>query len=71
MLFFMGSSAHYPLGGPVVDASGLALGLAVLLILALEGNAVVGKPGPIASVRGVIIGGFVLTAVLWAITALL
>jgi hypothetical protein len=71
MLFFMGASAHYPFGGPVVNASGLALGLSVLLILALQANAVVGKPGPMASVRGVIVGGFVLTAVLWAIAALL
>ncbi|MDZ7825140.1 MAG: hypothetical protein U5R48_02745 [Gammaproteobacteria bacterium] len=45
--------------------------MSVLLILALEVNAVVGKPGPMASVSGVIGGGFVLTAVLWAIVALL
>ena len=33
------------------------------IIAVLEINAIVGKPGPMASVRGVITGGFALTAV--------
>ncbi|HSG88599.1 MAG TPA: urate hydroxylase PuuD [Pseudomonadales bacterium] len=71
MLFFMGASAHYPLGGPLVDASPAALVVVLLLILALEVNGLYGKAGPLAGLRGVIGCSFGLTAVLWAIVALL
>ncbi|MBD3646744.1 MAG: urate hydroxylase PuuD [Pseudomonadales bacterium] len=70
MLFFMGSSAHMP-NGLVGDASNLALGLALLIILALEGNGIFGKQGPMTSVAGVITSGVVLTIVLYGIVALL
>lgn len=71
MLFFMISSAHLNLGGPLVDASVVSLVLVVLIILAIEANAVFGKPGPMASVKGVIACGFGLTAVLWALLTFL
>jgi uncharacterized membrane protein len=71
MLFFMASSAHYPLGGPAVDASGTSLAAVLLLVTALEANGVFGRPGPLASVRGVVAGSLVLTGVLWALIALL
>jgi len=67
MLFFMGSSAHYAHGG--FSGNATALIVALLVIAVLEINAIVGKPGPMASVRGVITSGFVLTGVLWAIVA--
>ena len=44
MLFFMGSSAHLP-HDLVVSASPVALVIVMLLILALEGNAIAGKTG--------------------------
>jgi uncharacterized membrane protein len=69
MLFFMGSSAHYAHGG--LNGNTTALIVALAIIAVLEINAIVGKPGPMASVRGVITGGFVLTAVLWGVVAVL
>lgn len=71
MLFFMISSAHVSLGGPLVHASVVSLLLVVLIILAIEANAVFGKPGPMASVKGVIACGFGLTVVLWALLSFL
>ncbi len=66
MLFFMGSSAHLP-NGLVMDASPVGLGIIMLLILVLEGNAIFGKPGPMASVGGVIGCSIGLTAVLYGL----
>jgi uncharacterized membrane protein len=68
MLFFMGSSAHYAHGG--LAGNDTALIVALVIIAALQVNAIVGKPGPLASVKGVITCGFALTAVLWATIAL-
>ena len=69
MLFFMGASAH--LGGygrvPMSSEGGvstLAMGLCVLIVLALELNAIKGKMGPMASVVGVIHCGVALAAAL-------
>jgi len=66
MLFFMagGSHAFYQ-----VDAANLGLFWLVIAVLigALEFNAIKGKLGPIATIKGVITAGFVLTAVLYAL----
>jgi uncharacterized membrane protein len=69
MLFFMGSSAHYAHGGLNTNATALIVSL--VIIAALELNAIFGKQGPMTTVRGVISSGLVLTAVLWAVVALL
>jgi len=69
MLFFMGSSAHYAHGG--LDGNSTALIVALVIILALEGNALFGKPGPMATVRGFIASGLALTAVLWGVVEFL
>lgn len=66
MLFFMGSSAHLS-NGLVVDASAVGLGVVMLLILALQANAIFGKQGPMTSVRGVIGCSIGLTAVLYGL----
>ena len=66
MLFFMGSSAHLP-HDLVVSASPVALVIVMLLILALEGNAIAGKQGPLTTVRGVISSGVGLTVVLYGV----
>jgi uncharacterized membrane protein len=67
MLFFMGSSAHYAHGA----ASGkmLPLVVALVIIAALELNAIFGKQGPLTTIRGVIGCGLGLVAVLWAVVA--
>ncbi|MEX0943476.1 MAG: urate hydroxylase PuuD [Pseudomonadales bacterium] len=70
MLFFMGSSAHM-FHGTIGMASPVALGLIMLIILLLEGNGIFGKPGPMASVGGVIGSGVALTVVLYGIMAIL
>ena len=71
MLLFMVSSPH--LGGPGANSVHdpemmLATGVSILIILLLELNALCGKVSTvgITSVRGVVIGGFVLSAVLAA-----
>lgn len=71
MLFFMISSAHLPQGGALTHASVVSLILVLLIIIALEANAIFGKPGPIASIKGVISCGIGLTVVLWALVAFL
>ena len=70
MLFFMVSSAHLT-HGVVTAASPVALGLMLLIILALEANAIFGKPGPMASVSGVIHCSIGLTVVLYGLMAIL
>jgi uncharacterized membrane protein len=67
MLYFMGSSAHLSNGS--IGGNATALIIALVLITVLQGNAIFGKPGPITTVKGVIVSGFALTLVLWAILA--
>jgi len=69
MLFLMGSSAHYAHGGLNGNTTALIAALAIIAVLQL--NAIFGKPGPIASVRGVIVSGLALTIVLWGILEIL
>jgi len=77
MLFFMVGSAHLAttsgLGfGAIRSASTTAaLIVSLVIIAALELNAIFGKPGPIASVQGVITSSIVLTGVFWAVVAYL
>ncbi len=69
MLYFMGSSAHLPNGS--IGGESMALIAALVVIAALELNAIFGKPGPMAPVKGVIIAGFGLTLVLWGLLKVL
>lgn len=69
MLYFMGSSAHLSNGSMMSEMN--ALIAALVIIAAIQINAIVGKPGPIASVRGVIVSGFVLILVLWGLLQVL
>ena len=65
MLFFMGAASHLPL---IVDPekSKLPLLLAMVVIIgALQVNALYGKTGPMTTVRGVIHSGIALTAILY------
>lgn len=76
MLFFMGASAHLTGLGRVPmssegGTSGLAIGLTLLIVAALELNAIKGKTGPMTSVKGVIHCGIGLMAALYLIIELL
>ena len=73
MLFFMAASTH--LGGnlvmPLPQASTAELITVFGLIILLALNGLLGKTGPITTVKGVISGGFLLTAVLYLLIELL
>jgi len=69
MLYFMGSSAHLP-NGPM-GGNMTALIIILIIIAVLELNAIFGKPGPIATIKGVITSGFVLWAVLLGLLLIL
>lgn len=66
MLFMMGAASHYPL---IIDDSkrGLFWAVTLLIIAALEFNAVKGKMGPMTTVKGVIHSGVALTAVFYIV----
>ncbi|MBI2608005.1 MAG: urate hydroxylase PuuD [Deltaproteobacteria bacterium] len=67
MLFFMGGARHLSVQvGYDMDFLPLVITLGVI-ILALELNAIVGQLGPMKTVKGVIVSGFALTAVLYGI----
>ena len=70
MLFFMGSSAHLS-NGLVKEASTVSLAVVMLIILALEANAIFGKQGPMTTVGGVIGCSIGLTAVLYGLMVIL
>lgn len=69
MLFFMGSSAHMPTSMLLdeMSTSTASLVAVFVVILALEVNSIRGKVGPMASVKGVIHCGLLLTAVLYGL----
>ena len=67
MLFFMGAASHLPMPVATHGDYTTALGAALVVIALLEANAIKGKMGPMASVKGVIHMGVVLTVVLFAI----
>ncbi|KAA1194514.1 antitermination protein NusG [Pseudohalioglobus sediminis] len=66
MLFGMLASKHLP-----IEASAVGFGASVVVILALEANALFGKTGPMTSVVGVVHCSLALTGVIWALLALL
>ena len=76
MLFFMGSSVHLASAdgvghGPITTGRPVPIIVALVIITILEANAIFGKQGPMTTVRGVIVCGLVLSAVLWAVLGLL
>lgn len=68
MLFFMASSVHL---AQLMTASTVAKVVSVAIVLALQVNAMVGKQGPLTSVKGVIHMGLLLTLVLYLVVDLL
>ena len=71
MLLCMGAASHYPIN--VTDETNYTLLFWVLAVIIglIEINGIVGKPGPIASVKGVISSGVVLTVVLFGVIGVL
>ena len=67
MLFGMLGSKHLY----IADVSMIGVAASLILILALEANALFGKLGPLTSVKGVIHCSIALTAVIWALLAFL
>lgn len=67
MLFGMLGSKHLF----IADAGGTGFYAAMALIVLLEVNALVGKTGPMTSVKGVIHCSIALTAVIWGLLAFL
>jgi len=66
MLFFMGAARHLILDRDFSSMSFWPLIISVgITIMVIEVNAIKGKPGPMASVKGVIHCGVLLTAVLY------
>ena len=67
----MGAAMHFPVGvTESTSFSGLFWVLAIIIGV-IEINAVIGKPGPMASVKGIIHSGLVLTVVLFGVIGLL
>ncbi|MGA9575754.1 MAG: urate hydroxylase PuuD [Lysobacterales bacterium] len=72
MLFFMASSVHLgQIQTPIQNESAVSLAAVFGLIAVLALNGVFGKTGPFTSVKGVVVSGFVLTAVLYLLVELL
>ena len=67
MLFGMLGSKHLY----IEDISSLGFWACIVIIVALEANALFGKTGPMTSVKGVIHASLGLTALLWALLAFL
>jgi len=69
MVFAMLAGPHFSQSGAGygASASGTGLWAALAIIAALEVNGIVGKQGPMTTVRGVIVSSLVLTAVLVAV----
>lgn len=63
MLFFMTGARHFTYGVNEGANVGLYAAMAAVVLIAIEGNALFGKSGPMTTVRGVVVSGFVLTAV--------
>ena len=66
MLWFMGSGIHLPAGagGPMIGANTTPIIICLIIIAALELNAIFGKQGPMTTVKGVISCGVGLTVIL-------
>lgn len=72
MLFFMGAARHYPsLVNPSTGGHGIFWVLCIIIVAAVEYNALTGTQGPtkkpLDSVSGALWSGFILTAVLYVL----
>ena len=70
MLYFMGSTSA-GLSNGSMGGNMTALVIILIIIAAVELNAIFGKPGPMATIKGVITSGFVLWAVVLGLLLIL
>ena len=71
MLLFMASASHLPMSVTEETNFTSLFWVLAFIIGVIQGNAIVGKPGPMASVKGVITSGCVLTVVLYGAIGIL
>jgi len=71
MVFCMLAGPHFAAYGKTMSTSTTAMYVALAITVVLELNAIFGKQGPIASVRGVIVSSLLLTAVMVAVLEML
>ena len=64
MVFFMISHMHYNMGG---SSWGVGFWIGLVVVLAIEGNAIFGKMGPLTTVKGVIWSSVLLTVLMAAL----
>ena len=64
MVFFMVSHMHYNMGG---SSWGVGFWIGLVVVLAIEGNAIFGKLGPLTTVKGVIWSSVLLTVLMAAL----
>jgi uncharacterized membrane protein len=67
MLFFMGAASHLPLAVTPESHLGLMALILGLIWAGIQYNATQGKLGPMATIKGVVRSGFVLTFIMYAI----
>jgi uncharacterized membrane protein len=67
MLFFMGAASHLPISMGVDSSLTTWWVVFLAMLAAMQYNAMKGKMGPLASVKGVIHAGFALTAVIYVL----
>ncbi len=70
MLFYMLAGAHLPIQMDVANSTTYYIAF-LILVGALEFNAIKGKLGPMATVKGVVSSGFALTAVVYLMMELI
>ena len=71
MLFCMAAASHMPLAVGEAYKFGAYFGALLVILIALQLNAMKGKTGPITSVKGVIHFGVLLTVVVYALMELM
>ena len=71
MLLFMGAASHYPLAVTEETSYTTLFWVLAIIIGLIEINAIIGKPGPMASVKGVITSGVILSIVLFGAIGIL
>ncbi len=71
MLLFMGAASHYPLIVTKETNYTVLFWVLAIIIGLIEINAIIGKPGPMASVKGVITSGVILSIVLFGAIGIL
>ena len=71
MLLFMGAASHYPLVVTEETSYTTLFWVLAIIIGLIEINAIIGKPGPMASVKGVITSGVILSVILFGAIGIL